>query len=1173
MTAASSNSKKKLWKSAIGKVVEDNNRQTEEQQPPRDPLGERIAALMLSTDFSLVKDKSAIHFRWTPLLSTHNIRWLLQGRKQSTTRRSRPRPSWTNVLVFFCQTTAILFLVTFTAISTACVWVLKTLYYLLIYLLVCLIDCNGVLPIVAWVRACFQWCDDVLLQGNRYKGRTWNAKGEYELTAEVVRSANDADTQQLLPPPAHRPIGLSRSTILHLDALSYCNSHLQQEQERSQAKRKQKLLERSKRSGIQRLDAVTLVTTGQPTRKQSLDDLTSPREEFELQMNDTEDLVELLNSSEDDDIDGDRDEEMDLCPSPTAENGELAWFDVGAKIGMRLLHSEHVQRAITSQETKDRLLESIQHRGGTDLVLADPTLEDEQQAQQQQQQQHVSKPVHSMWASPTVQVEESQSETVTNSNEDLPLSSPLSPPRTSLSRRRKQRPTIRREPLAPGIKITVPVTPLQPLMRSGSPASRSYQMATVAESKRIYVGNDDDTDREPNCIAVTVKLEKSFLRNGDFADLTFRVMDHWTSPRYMPRHSKVPIGSCVATAYGCGVLVGWRVSDDCHIVLASRGSHAYLHRDAIHSTLEASVGFHVLTSQYGWGVVQACSSIANQYANCRFHVTITDVGDYTGQTLEVARQDVLSCPGAQFMPVIEHIRAAASYQIQVDQYKALLRIGNKQEEEEILHTGSVCTEILWNSFLKAIGEDAEFDNGVRAFMSSLSQFLDRLDQKRCAEGGGEECDDQDHSSFSIEQTRTFESADEPEIEVQLAPLEDEESPAGFWIVDDLFGGFFQSPQPESTAPRPSSGSSSCSIAPSDASQRTKRISGYDRAFTVLRTVMKTVSIGRASSVDHPHFRMALAIAYDFLLFVRTIVKIQQRNDSESSLSIWKRAGLEIKSTFGPIKERLESIGNGVALRMEHQGRMAKVRVLKLFDRLLNDERLIFALEQGEWERCFARLEIALVETEIVVESKLLYYRKAANFIHGQVRLLIGGNASAATRNSEKLALLGAIIQACAAPRRSILKFFLRDDMLELFERILVRAYHKEEVATRMLTIHAANFHSLRHLRMLKDFSVAGKIWIPLLDAADEEFSWLVSKMPEKSKSILCPLSSLFSLCVAQFHRINAGDLSKDWLAFLLEEDSVRIVHDLNMRLILALESFSQDIKEMMMVLPYYPRYD
>jgi len=34
---------------------------------------------------------------------------------------------------------------------------------------------------------------------------------------------------------------------------------------------------------------------------------------------------------------------------------------------------------------------------------------------------------------------------------------------------------------------------------------------------------------------------------------------------------------------------------------------------------------------------------------------------------------------------------------------------------------------------------------------------------------------------------------------------------------------------------------------------------------------------------------------------------------------------------------------------------------------------------------------------------------------------------------------------------------------------------------------------------------------------------------------------------------------------------VRIIHEIDMMLILALQSFSRDIREMMTVLPYYPR--
>jgi hypothetical protein len=164
-----------------------------------------------------------------------------------------------------------------------------------------------------------------------------------------------------------------------------------------------------------------------------------------------------------------------------------------------------------------------------------------------------------------------------------------------------------------------------------------------------------------------------------------------------------------------------------------------------------------------------------------------------------------------------------------------------------------------------------------------------------------------------------------------------------------------------------------------------------------------------------------------------------------------------------------------------------------------------------------------------------------------------------------------ILQLLASPRKAILRLFLEDYFLDILERVLVRVFGTQESASRMLTIHSSNFHTLRQFRMLKDFTIAGKFWIPLLDAADEEFSWAVSKLPENAKEYLSPLSSLFSLCVVQFHKINSGDLTKDWLDFLLEDEAIDIIHELDMKLILALESFSRDVKETMLVLPYYPR--
>jgi hypothetical protein len=346
---------------------------------------------------------------------------------------------------------------------------------------------------------------------------------------------------------------------------------------------------------------------------------------------------------------------------------------------------------------------------------------------------------------------------------------------------------------------------------------------------------------------------------------------------------------------------------------------------------------------------------------------------------------------------------------------------------------------------------------------------------------------------------------------------------------------------------------------------------YDRAFAVIRTLMRTVSIARAACVDEPNFKLPLSLCYELLLFVKTVVKVQQKNISPHSLKVWRRAWEEIVSTFGPVKDRLEKIGQGIAERMEKQGRRAKVRLLRFVDRIVQDDTLLTAMEQGDWDRCGEQIEFAMVKAKIIDEENREHYHKTAQFVYNHFAAASSRSGGAAARNNEKLAKLAMAVQWIAAPRRSILKLFLEDGVLDILERILVRVFHKEDVASRMLSIHASNFHTLRQFRMLKDFTIAGKLWIPLLDAADAEFSWVVSRMPENAKDLMCPLSSLFSLCVVQFHKISEGDLTKDWLDFLLEEEAVSIIHDIDMNLILALESFSRDIKEMMVVLPYYPR--
>jgi hypothetical protein len=742
----------------------------------------------------------------------------------------------------------------------------------------------------------------------------------------------------------------------------------------------------------------------------------------------------------------------------------------------------------------------------------------------------------------------------------------------------------KRQIILPGTKIVVPLFPYQPgIPKPPQHLLKSrYQMATVVSSRRICVFQKNKLpspgSRGTNCLSITVKLDKSFLRNGEFATMTMRIMDEW-GPRYMPRHSKLPIGTCVATTFGLGVLVGWRVEDDCHIVRSlwqRRGpgsALAYLRRDSIHATMEASNGFEVET-KVGRGTVCGYIHGGKDFRRGRYLVLISEKGRNRGQILELNRSDVLSCKSAQFVPVVEHIRAAARYQLQIDFYKEAVT-NEPNDFAEIFGENKVWSKVsknlgtLWNSFLRAIDEDEEFDDGLNEFVQSCVNFLERLD---APEGPYLDSKGRDfESSFVITTTESSHSSQK----TASSKLNDlDRSDSGFWLMNNMFGLFGGQHEKGDEENSGENQDTDIAIEVQCGPPRVATIDKqYERAFAVLRTLMRTVTITQAACADEPDFKLGLSICYEFLLFVKTVIKVQRKNVNPESLIVWRRAWEEIISVFWPVVERMERIAQGIAERMEKQGRRAKVRVLRFVDIIVSDDTLVSHLEQGDWETCAKHFEEALVSAKIIDQDSREHYHKTAQFLYNHFSSAIHRNDDATDRNNKKLANFLVAVQLMASPRKAILKLFLQDWVLDALERIFVRVFSKEEVATRMLTIHSSSFQTLRQFRLLKNFTIAGKLWIPLLDAADEEISSMVSTLPDNAKEYLSPLASLFSLCVAQFHKISQGDLTKDWLDFLMEDAAADIIHEVDMKLILALQSFSRDVKQMMVVLPYYPSID
>jgi hypothetical protein len=58
------------------------------------------------------------------------------------------------------------------------------------------------------------------------------------------------------------------------------------------------------------------------------------------------------------------------------------------------------------------------------------------------------------------------------------------------------------------------------------------------------------------------------------------------------------------------------------------------------------------------------------------------------------------------------------------------------------------------------------------------------------------------------------------------------------------------------------------------------------------------------------------------------------------------------------------------------------------------------------------------------------------------------------------------------------------------------------------------------------------------------------------------------LGVAHFHSVLSGSTTADWLDFLMDDEAVTIIQELDFKLIRSLEALCNDIREVFQVLPY-----
>jgi hypothetical protein len=137
---------------------------------------------------------------------------------------------------------------------------------------------------------------------------------------------------------------------------------------------------------------------------------------------------------------------------------------------------------------------------------------------------------------------------------------------------------------------------------------------------------------------------------------------------------------------------------------------------------------------------------------------------------------------------------------------------------------------------------------------------------------------------------------------------------------------------------------------------------------ILRVLLRTVAVAKASVPDRPKLHIALAMIHESLLFVRQVIRVQNKNVSKALIEAWLRTINEISLTFGPLKERTAALGKKMAKKLKKHSDIAKKRVLSFVDIVLGDTALLHSLERGDWKLSLSRLEYALVKSNITDQA-------------------------------------------------------------------------------------------------------------------------------------------------------------------------------------------------------------
>jgi hypothetical protein len=212
---------------------------------------------------------------------------------------------------------------------------------------------------------------------------------------------------------------------------------------------------------------------------------------------------------------------------------------------------------------------------------------------------------------------------------------------------------------------------------------------------------------------------------------------------------------------------------------------------------------------------------------------------------------------AKFIPVVEQLKEAAKYQMQVDNYETeklqLLLQGDTLLIGKSWRVFSQSFELFLSSFVKAAEEDENFDSEISNFLSQIISFLEdfELDGARKSQQISLEGDqglDTATDEIDVSTTETPVEEITREVDETDTSMRTEASDIpGMWFLRDLFGDT-----------KKNDGSNPENRMINNRENSVTRAFGedsYKKVYAVLTILMRTVSIARAGCSDKPNLKV------------------------------------------------------------------------------------------------------------------------------------------------------------------------------------------------------------------------------------------------------------------------------------------------------------------------------